>query len=692
VPDPLASAADDELRAHVERALAAHYELDCEIGRGGMGIVYRAKDKRLKRQVAIKLLPPELAFRSEIKSRFLREAETAAQLSHPNIVPIYTVDEQEQLVFFVMAYISGDNLAKRLHERGVLTTDETRRILREVADALAYAHDRGVVHRDIKPDNILLDAVSGRPMVTDFGIARAMDSQGDSRLTATGMAIGTPAYMSPEQAAGEREIDGRSDLYSLGILGYQMLTGEPPFVAASTPAMLVKHISERPIPVEQRRGDVPTDLARSVMTLLEKEPSNRFPSAAALVTALDTREAPAPRVSAATAQPRSSTSGLRPSDPGGEFARNLERDIVDRSSGYGNMYGQSYGTSPNAPYAPAPFQNGDQRLSLAGTASADELRRWENPHVVRFRKKIAPYLFVNSVIVLFSIFGSNGFFPVTVLWSIYIAFQYAKLWSEGFDWRDVFRQPRDRELMEVFEEALEYVRAVFSPPARAQLRARREERRALARMGRSPALPSGMEASQPATYAAAGLAGPSGDRVRQAISDRDEIIRRLNALPKGDRERFADVERSATALADRIGTLALSLDDLSRHDVTSSREVLEREISALEEAANPLERGSEERVRRLAYLKRQRRALVDAAKKKEAVAAKLETCSLALQNMRYDLMRLSASPQMHQHITSLAVQALNLAENVDEAVYVADEMGRVGGGRSSGARRASERG
>ena len=212
LPDPLATAADDELRAHVERALTASYELDCEIGRGGMGIVYRAKDRGLKRLVAIKLLPPELAFRSEIKSRFLREAETATQLSHPNIVPIYTVHEQNGLVFFVMAYISGDNLAKRLHERGVLTIDETRKILAEVAGALAYAHERGVVHRDIKPDNILLDAVTGRPMVTDFGIARAMDSSGDSRLTATGMAIGTPAYMSPEQAAGDREIDGRSDL------------------------------------------------------------------------------------------------------------------------------------------------------------------------------------------------------------------------------------------------------------------------------------------------------------------------------------------------------------------------------------------------------------------------------------------------------------------------------------------------
>src|SRR6476660_8678836 len=228
VPDPVVSSSDAELRTHVERVLSANYELDREIGRGGMGIVYKAKDRRLKRPVAVKLLPPELAFRSEIRSRFLKEAETAAQLSHPNIVPIYTVDEQEQLVFFVMAYISGDNLAKRLHERGVLTIDETRRILRDVADALAYAHERGVVHRDIKPDNILLDASTGRPMVTDFGIARAMDSTGDSRLTATGMAIGTPAYMSPEQAAGEREIDGRSDLYSVGILSYQMLTAQLP--------------------------------------------------------------------------------------------------------------------------------------------------------------------------------------------------------------------------------------------------------------------------------------------------------------------------------------------------------------------------------------------------------------------------------------------------------------------------------
>jgi len=520
-------------------------------------------------------------------------------------------------------------------------------------------------------------------MVTDFGIARAV-SDGDSRLTATGMAIGTPAYMSPEQAAGEREIDGRSDLYSLGILGYQMLTGEPPFVASSTPAMLVKHISERPIPVEQRRTDVTPDLASAVMMLLEKDPANRFPTAAALVAALDSREvsAPARRTSVGTG----ASVGARDAQQHGSPPRDSRGAVTDRGSGYAPQF-EGY-ASRNSLFDPTGRQSAELVRPTDGGPTMEEMRRWENPHVVAFRRKVAPYLFVNGVILLFSVFGHSGFFPITVLWSIIIAFQYAKLWSEGHDWRDVFRQPKDRELMEVFEDFFEYVRAQFNPVSRARLRAQRAERRALARMG-APALPSGMDASPPASYAAATLGGQGGDRARQAIADRDEVIRRLNALPKAERERFADVARSASALADRVGTLALSLDELSRHDVEGSRAVLEREITALEGAANPLERGSEDRVRRLAYLKRQRRALVDAEKKRNAVAEKLETCALALQSMRYDMMRLSASPQMHQHITSLANKALSLAENVDEAVYVADEMGRVGSARTSGARRAT---
>src|SRR5688572_9676611 len=405
--DTAASASSHELRAHIERVLSAHYELDSEIGRGGMGVVYRARDKRLKRHIAIKVLPPELAFQSAIKTRLLPEAETAAQLRHPNIVPIYTGDEMEGLVFFVMAYISGDNLAKRLHEHGVLQVDEVRRISREVADALAYAHERGVVHRDIKPDNILLDAATGRTMVTDFGIARAASEGDGGRLTATGMAIGTPAYMSPEQAAGDREIDGRSDLYSLGIVTYQMLVGEPPFVANSTPAMLVKHISERPTPVTQRRSDVPMDLSRAVMMCLEKDPDNRFPSAGALVTALDTGNVPEPRSS-------------------------VEAAMIPAAAPQGQL-------APQVDY----FTADGERLP-----TPDEVRRFNTSDVVKFRKKLAPYLFVNAVILIASIFGGPDLLFVPVLWSIYMAFSYAKLWSEGYDWRDVFQQPREKELID----------------------------------------------------------------------------------------------------------------------------------------------------------------------------------------------------------------------------------------------------
>src|SRR5215208_3450179 len=291
----------DALRDRVNDAIGDHYEIEGEIGRGGMAVVYRARDRRLNRPVAIKVLPPELAYDPAIRTRFTREAQTSALLSHAHIVPIYDVGDRSGIAYLVMSYVSGGNLGALLAHEPRQPADEVRRLLSEIADALAYAHARGVVHRDIKPDNILLDAETGRSLVTDFGIARAMtgEDSGDgtapgsiSRLTATGIAIGTPAYMSPEQSAGERTIDGRSDLYSLGVVGYQMLSGQLPFQAASTPAMLVKHISERPVPVEHSREGIPPDLARAIMLLLEKDPSNRFPSAQALVVAFDTGNVP----------------------------------------------------------------------------------------------------------------------------------------------------------------------------------------------------------------------------------------------------------------------------------------------------------------------------------------------------------------------------------------------------------------
>ena len=655
--DPVVSSADSELRAHVERVLSDHYELDSEIGRGGMGIVYRAKDRRLKRTVAIKLLPPELAFRSDIKTRFLREAETAAQLSHPNIVPIYTVDETEGLVFFVMAYVDGENLAKRIFERGVLPCDEVRRILREVADALAYAHERGVVHRDIKPDNIIIASQTGRPMVTDFGIARAV-SDGDSRLTATGMAIGTPAYMSPEQAAGERTIDGRSDLYSLGVVAYQMLAGEPPFVAASTPAMLVKHISERPLPVQQRRADVPEDLARAVMLLLEKDPANRFPSASALVTALDSGTIP-------SSSSRTS-GGSRQTEAGADA---YAGSTAARSA-------QSTRASGDVGYAPAPYADAELY-----SPTVEDMARWEAPAVQKFRRKLAPYLFVNGVIVIASLVGDRDYFGITVLWSIYMAFKYAKLWADGYDWRDVFRQHRERELLEVFDDGVTRVRALFDSKQRSRLREEMRARKLARRTGRT-SLERPMATSSATGSRPSGLAHGSArraDLIAQAARDRDEIGRILETLPPAERGRLSDVLRSSMALYEKVEALALSMSALDRNLAPGAQESVEAEIARLEGAANPLEgAASDERVRRLAQLRRQRRAMADLVKRRGEIAEKLETCSLALQNMRLDMIRLRAGAQTHENVTTLAVNAMSLADSVDSALYVADEMGRIG--------------
>src|SRR6266516_4801836 len=284
---------NDPLAQRLSQALGSSFTLEGEIGRGGMGVVYHARDERLKRRVAVKVLPPELAFREEIRIRFLREAETAARLSHPHIVPIHSVGEgPDGLVYFVMAYVDGESVAAKLKRRGQLPSEEARRIMLETADALGAAHALGIIHRDVKPDNILLEGSRGRVVVTDFGIAKALSSTtGSATLTATGVAIGTPHYMSPEQAAGDREIDGRSDIYSLGVVSYQMLTGELPFHAPTVPGILMKHIMERAPLVTEKSRDCPEDLAACVMRSLEKDPEDRWPTADALRRALEARSA-----------------------------------------------------------------------------------------------------------------------------------------------------------------------------------------------------------------------------------------------------------------------------------------------------------------------------------------------------------------------------------------------------------------
>src|SRR5258705_12044499 len=239
-----------------------------------MGFVYQAAEGRLRGAVAVKVLPPELASREKIRMRCLGEAEPAARLSRPHIVPIHSVGEgPEGLVYFVMAYVDGESLAARLKRRGQLSPEEARRILMETADALGAAHALGIIHRDVKPDNILLEGSRGRVVVTDFGIAKALSSTtGPGTLTATGVAIGTPHYMSPEQAADDREIDARSDTYSLGVVGFAMLAGGRPLLAPTVPGILLKQITEQAPNLQDKTPTCPDDLASCVMRSLEKEP------------------------------------------------------------------------------------------------------------------------------------------------------------------------------------------------------------------------------------------------------------------------------------------------------------------------------------------------------------------------------------------------------------------------------------
>jgi eukaryotic-like serine/threonine-protein kinase len=260
-----------------------------------MGVVYLAREVALDRLVAIKLLPPALSVQAGLRERFLREARTAAQLSQPNIVAIHAVDQAGEFVYFVMAYIEGETLGERVRTRGPLPPGESARVLREIAWALAYAHAQGVIHRDLKPDNIILERATGRAVLMDFGIARRLETTG---LTAGGELIGTPEYMSPEQATGDA-LDGRTDLYSLGIVGYFGLTGRLPFEGHSIPDVLVKQATVVPAPLAHHAPGTPRSLAQAVMRCLEKRPEARFPDAKGFADALSVsldarREIPAP--------------------------------------------------------------------------------------------------------------------------------------------------------------------------------------------------------------------------------------------------------------------------------------------------------------------------------------------------------------------------------------------------------------
>ena len=277
--------------ADIRQQLGDRYAIERELGRGGMGTVYLARDLRLDRPVALKVLPPDLAGDSSLRERFLRETRTAASFSHPNIVPVHAVEERDGLLAFAMGFVEGESVAERVKRAGPLDVRGVVRLLQDIGYALAYAHGRGVVHRDIKPDNIMLERATGRALLMDFGISRTIAAKVEKPgftqgLTRVGEVVGTAEYMSPEQASGD-VVDGRSDLYSLGLVALFALTGVPAITGTSTQQILVKQLTEALPPAASLRPDLPEALATAIDRCVAKEPAARFATAEALVEAID---------------------------------------------------------------------------------------------------------------------------------------------------------------------------------------------------------------------------------------------------------------------------------------------------------------------------------------------------------------------------------------------------------------------
>ena len=269
----------------LSKALKGQYEIEREIGQGGMAVVYLARDLKHDRKVALKVLRQELTSVMGV-DRFPREIHIIAQMQHPHILALHDSGEVDGFLYYVMPFVDGETLRQRIARQGPLSVHEGVRLLQEITDALAYAHNRGVMHRDIKPDNVML---SGKhATVTDFGIAKAVRASTKDKLTTVGIAVGTPQYMAPEQATADTNVDHRADIYALGVLGYEMLTGRGVFEGATSQAILAAHVLEPPKDIRERRPEVPPQLAEALLKCLAKDPADRWQSADELLAQLET--------------------------------------------------------------------------------------------------------------------------------------------------------------------------------------------------------------------------------------------------------------------------------------------------------------------------------------------------------------------------------------------------------------------
>jgi serine/threonine-protein kinase len=620
------------LPARLADALGDAYTIEGEIGRGGMGVVYRARDERLQRRVAIKVLPPELAFQQDIRERFTREAQTAARLSHPHIVPIHTVGEGQGLVYFVMGYVDGESVAARIRRRGPLPIEEVRRIMKETADALSAAHAFSVIHRDIKPDNILLEGTRGRVMVTDFGIAKALSSSG-ATLTGVGVAIGTPSFMSPEQAAGERDIDGRSDLYSLGVVAYQMLTGELPFSAPSVAGILMKQITEPAPDLRKRRPDAPEELALAVARCLEKDPESRWPTADALRRALESR----------TINGYVPMAQRRGSGAAGQRDRDLRRDPVEATgrrfpqAAPGLPGGVGRGSAPLPRRPAAPLSRAQRREARRDREHLPVPDTGEPKIIQKVRGQFASWAAVSA-----GCMGINVATGIDHPWFLFPMFgmgigllrNYANLWQAGYSWRDVLKRPPAPDAVET----------------------------TMVKGGRS---------SRPLPLPTAEEYGANLPAVMQVHDDRQAIIKLLAKLPASERKMLPEVQETAQALYERATDLARTLHAMDSNLDSEGLAAIDERIAGLtREPDDP------ERARRLRLLERQRQTISDLRGRRSQVASHLESCVLAMQNVRFDLLRLRSAgvAAVLSDITQATQQAKALSRDVDNAIAAAGEI------------------
>jgi serine/threonine protein kinase len=675
----------DALRDRVEHAVGALFEIEDEIGRGGMAVVYRARDVRLRRRVALKVLPPELAFRADVKSRFLREAQMSAQLSHPNIVPIYTVDELDGVVFFAMGLVEGETLAQRLGHDPRPPLTFVRLLLREVADALAYAHARNVVHRDVKPDNILVDGATGHAMVSDFGIARA--AEGDSRLTVTGVAVGTPAYMSPEQAMGEREVDGRADIYALGVVGYQMLAGELPFKASNTPSMLMKHISERPRPLGEVRPDLPANLVYAIERAMAKGRDERWPTATAFRDALaEGAQLPAPGRSSAS---RVSASNL---DSSGAVA--LDPAAYGAELG-AHITGQVLGALALPPPPPALPQGWmfDPKTREYGREALrewkEEQRRWRErygrqaliglhvgrkearrlrreafgprtpeDHIRRVQLGIVGYVATIGFLAAINLLTSPSYY--WFLWpalgmGIGLFARTSRLWVDGIPLRRLFqRQPRVVDAPEQLTGSAPA--APYAPPAISASAPRRDS-------AELAAIPQEV------------LDGPHGAVIREAVNTKAVIADVLAKLSPADRQMLPEIQPTVDALVERVCSLAQGLHQLDADASPAAIAQLDRRVADAQ--AGPAD--SPDRERRLQLLERQQATLKDLAARRGTVADQLDRASLVLQTMKLDLFKLRSSglDSKLDATTGATQEARALSTDIGRVLDAANEVRKL---------------